>query len=103
MELNGYRERTLNDYQLIFTQFAEAVKVQYLEEITVDTIYQWLESMKVSQSTKSTRLKCLKAVLGKCHNNGWLPSKFWLTVQIKLDKKLKLVQSREIYTYYFHC
>ncbi|MET3658600.1 tyrosine-type recombinase/integrase [Sporosarcina psychrophila] len=89
MKLNGYRERTLNDYNLIFIKFAEITEVQYLEEITVSSIYEWLESMDVSQSTKSTRLKCLKAVLGKCYNNGWYQSKFWLTVQIKLDKKVK--------------
>nr|WP_231885794.1 phage integrase SAM-like domain-containing protein [Sporosarcina psychrophila] len=89
MKLNGYRERTLNDYELIFNKFAEITGVQYLEEITVDTIYKWLGSMKVSQSTKSTRLKCLKAVLGKCYHNGWYDSQFWFTVQIKLDKKVK--------------
>jgi len=89
MKLNGYRERTLSDYTLIFNKFAEITRVQYLEEITVSSIYEWLESMEVSQSTKSTRLKCLKAVLGKCYNNGWYQSKFWLTVQIKLDKKVK--------------
>lgn len=89
MKLNGYRERTLNVYELIFNKFAEITRVQYLEEITVSSIYEWLESMKVSQSTKSTRLKCLKAVLRKCYNNGWYQSKFWLTVQTKLDKKVK--------------
>ncbi|MFC4797751.1 phage integrase SAM-like domain-containing protein [Neobacillus sp. GCM10023253] len=89
MTLNSYRERTLNDYILIFNHFLKATNVKYLEEITVDIIYRWLDSMNVSASTKSTRLKCLKAVLGKCFNNGWLQSKFWLTVQIKLDKKVK--------------
>lgn len=89
MKLNGYRERTLNDYNLIFSNFVKRTGVQYLEDITVDTIYKWLDSMNVSQSTKSTRLKCLKAVLSKCYNNGWYQSKFWLTVQIKLDKKVK--------------
>lgn len=90
MQLNGYRERTLNDYILIFNQFLESTGTKYLEEITVNTIYRWLDSMKVSPSTKSTRLKCLKAVLSKCFNQ-WLDSKskFWLTVQIKLDKQVK--------------
>lgn len=55
MKLNGYRERTLNNYNLIFNKFAEITGVQYLEEITVDTIYKWIGSRKVSQSTKSTR------------------------------------------------
>lgn len=89
MKLNGYRERTLNDYNLIFSKFVEITGVEYLDEITIDTIYTWLNSMEVSQSTKSTRLKCLKAVLSKFYNNGWYQAKFWLTVQIKLDKKVK--------------
>lgn len=45
--------------------------------------------MSVADSTKLTQLKCLKAVLGKCHNNGWFPIKFWLNIQIKVDKKVK--------------
>ncbi|MGM9944760.1 MAG: site-specific integrase [Lysinibacillus sp.] len=89
MRLNGYRERTLNDYNLIFNHFTEATGVKYLEEITVTKIYEWLDSMNVSNSTKLTRLKCFKAVLGKCFNNSWFQSKFWLTVQIKVDKKIK--------------
>ncbi|WP_367281339.1 phage integrase SAM-like domain-containing protein [Planococcus shenhongbingii] len=73
MRLNGYRERTLKDYNVIFRKFVETTGVEYLEEITVNTIYTWLNNMNVSQSTKSTRLKCLKAVLSKFYNNGWLP------------------------------
>ncbi|MEQ6354622.1 site-specific integrase [Lysinibacillus sp. M3] len=55
----------------------------------MNTIYKWFESLNVTDSTKLTRLKCLKAVLGKCHNNGWLPIKFWLNIQIKVDKVVK--------------
>jgi hypothetical protein len=39
MKLSGHRERTLNDYNLIFNKLTEITGVQYLEEITVDTIY----------------------------------------------------------------
>lgn len=39
MKLNGYRERTLNDYHFIFNNFAEAVEIRYLEDINVNTIY----------------------------------------------------------------
>lgn len=86
---DGYRERTLKDYKIIFNQFVEAAGIKYVEEINVNTIYKWLESINVTDSTKLTRLKCLKAVLGKCQNNGWLPIKFWLNIQIKVDKKVK--------------
>lgn len=89
MSLNGYRERTLNDYLRIFNHFLGASKVETLEEITVDTIYKWLESMNVSNQTKLTRLKCLKAILSKCYNNGWYQTKFWSVIQIKVDKKIK--------------
>lgn len=52
------------------TEFRKITNVEYLEEITTDTIYLWLDSMQVSNQTKLTRLKCLKAILGKCFNNG---------------------------------
>lgn len=89
MTLNGYRERTLKDYITIFNHFLKTTEVKTLEEITIDTIYQWLDGMNVAPSTKNIRLKCLKAILSKCHSNGWLASKFWLTIQIKLDKQIK--------------
>jgi site-specific recombinase XerD len=89
MTLNGYRERTLKDYLYVFNHFLKVTNVKTLEEITVAHIYQWLDDMNVTAQTKSTRLKCLKAILTKSFNNGWLPSKFWLTIQIKVDKKVK--------------
>lgn len=95
MKMNGYRERTLKDYMVIFNHFVEVTNVTYIEEINVNHIYKWLEISNVSDSTKLTRLKCLKAVLGKCHNNGWLPVKFWLNVQIKVDKVVKKGSTNE--------
>ena len=53
MKLNGYRERILNDYNLIFNIFVEMTDVEYLADISVDTIYKWLEDMNVSKSTKA--------------------------------------------------
>jgi hypothetical protein len=45
--------------------------------------------MEVSNATKLICLKCLKAFLGKCFDNGWLPMKFWLSINIKVDKNIK--------------
>ncbi|WP_262381109.1 tyrosine-type recombinase/integrase [Bacillus infantis] len=45
--------------------------------------------MAVFNQTKLTRLKCLKAILGKCFNNGWFSSKFWHGINIKVEKKVK--------------
>lgn len=89
MQVSGYRERTITDYSNYMAQFRKVTNVEYLEEITTDTIYLWLDSMDVSNQTKLTRLKCLKAILGKCFNNGWFSSKFWHGINIKVDKKVK--------------
>ncbi|MDR7248953.1 hypothetical protein AB0R87_12975 [Bacillus pumilus] len=77
MKVSGYRGRTITDYIRYMTQFRKITNVEYLEEITTDTIYLWLDSMQVSNQTKLTRLKCLMAILGKCFNNGWLKVLAW--------------------------
>ncbi|MCA1011459.1 tyrosine-type recombinase/integrase [Halobacillus halophilus] len=89
MRVSGYRERTIADYIRYMTLFKKITKVQYLEDINTDTIYFWLDSMDVSNQTKLTRLKCLKAILGKCFNNGWFTSNFWHGINVKVDKKVK--------------
>ncbi len=47
-------------------------------EIALETIVRQME-LNVSDSTKLTRLKSLKAILSKFHNS-WLPIKFWLNI-----------------------
>ncbi|MGY3189728.1 tyrosine-type recombinase/integrase [Lysinibacillus sp. TE18511] len=89
MKLNGIRKRTIDDYNLNFTQFIEFNELTYLDQITTDTIYNWLDSMNVSDVTKKNRLKCLKAVLSKCLDNGWFEHKFWNTIQIRIDRTIK--------------
>ncbi|WP_047981673.1 tyrosine-type recombinase/integrase [Ornithinibacillus contaminans] len=89
MKVSGYRDRTITDYLNYMGQFRKVTNVKYLEEITTDSIYSWLNSMDVSNQTKLTRLKCLKAILGKCFNNGWVQSKFWHGINIKVDKQVK--------------
>ncbi|PKH11468.1 site-specific integrase [Planomicrobium sp. MB-3u-38] len=89
MQVSGFRERTMKDYLLHWNHFAKITGTTYLSEITVDTIYAWLGSMVVSNQTKLTRLKCLKAILTKCFDNGWLEQKFWKTINIKVDKNVK--------------
>jgi site-specific recombinase XerD len=97
MQVSGFRERTIKDYQLHWNHFAKVTGVTYLTEITADTIYIWLGSMAVSNQTKLTRLKCLKAILTKCFDNGWLEQKFWKPINIKVDKNVKKGStSREI-------
>lgn len=89
MEVSGHRARTISDYRLHVNHFVEVTGVNYLNEITANHIYTWLHSMSVSNQTKLTRLKCLKAFLSKCFNNGWLHTKFWTNITIKVDNKVK--------------
>lgn len=89
MQTSGYRERTMKDYETIVHNFQKVAYVEYLEDIKADTIYRWLGSMTVSNQTKLTRLKALKSFLSKCFNNGWYKSKFWQSINVKVDKKVK--------------
>jgi site-specific recombinase XerD len=90
MEIMAYRERTISDYRLHVKHFADTVVIEHLSEISNEVILKWLASMGVSNQTKLTRLKCLKAFLTRCFDNGWFKSKFWKTVNVKVDSEIKV-------------
>lgn len=89
MRIAGNRIRTIESYDYIFNQFVQLNKLEYVEDITADSIYEYLGSLEVAQQTKLIRLKSIKAVLSKFHNNGWMKQKFWSTINIKIDKQVK--------------
>jgi integrase/recombinase XerD len=89
MKVSGNRSRTISDYVLHVEHFQSITNVKYIADITADAIYRWLDSMNVSNQTKLTRLKCLKAFLSRCFDNGWIQIKFWKTINIKVDHKVK--------------
>lgn len=89
MRIGGNRIRTIESYDYIFNQFVQFNKLEYVEDISADSIYDYLGSLEVAQQTKLIRLKSIKAVLSKFHNNGWMKQKFWSTINIKIDKKVK--------------
>ena len=89
MRIAGNRIRTIESYDYIFNQFVQFNKLEYVEDITADSIYEYLGSLEVAQQTKLIRLKSIKAVLSKFHNNGWMKQKFWSTINIKIDKQIK--------------
>lgn len=45
--------------------------------------------MDVSNSTKLIRLKSLKAVLGRFYDRGYFRTRFWASVKIRVDSKVK--------------
>jgi site-specific recombinase XerD len=89
MQVCGFRERTIKDYNLHMNHLCTITSATYLHEITNELIYVWLDSMKVSNQTKLIRLKCLKAILSKCFDNGWITQKYWKSINIKVDKNVK--------------
>ncbi|MDN0190943.1 hypothetical protein QI003_07425 [Bacillus stercoris] len=89
MEVVGSRKRTMSDYRLHVTNFMKSEGLTFLDEITTQSIYLWLEKMDVSSQTRLIRLKCLKAFLSRCFDNGWFETKFWKSINIKVDKQVK--------------
>lgn len=89
MRIARNRQRTIESYEYIFLQFASINKIEYVEDITAESIYHYLDSLQVTPATKLIRLKSTKAVLSKFYNNGWLKEKFWNNIHIKIDKEVK--------------
>lgn len=89
MQTSGYRIRTMKDYETIVLNFQKTTNIEYIDEVKIETIYEWLDSMQVTNQTKLTRLKAFKSFLSKCFNNGWYNSKLWQTINVKVDKKVK--------------
>ncbi|MFP7375769.1 phage integrase SAM-like domain-containing protein [Bacillus paralicheniformis] len=83
------RVRDLDTQRFYVTHFRESESLTYIDEISTDDLYNWLEKIYVSKQTQLTRLKCLKAFLSRCFDNGWIDTKFWKTVNVKVDKYVK--------------
>ncbi|MGD7021499.1 tyrosine-type recombinase/integrase [Rossellomorea vietnamensis] len=89
MEISGNRPRTISDYNVYVKHFAQTITIKYVDQLNADHVYEWLASMDVSKQTKLTRLKCLKAFLSRCFDNGWIERKFWRPINIKVDNVVK--------------
>ncbi|WP_239456750.1 phage integrase N-terminal SAM-like domain-containing protein [Exiguobacterium sp. N4-1P] len=70
MRIAGNRIRTIESYDYIINQFLKFNKLEFVEGITVESMYSYLDFINVSHQTKLIRLKSIKAVLCKFHNNG---------------------------------
>lgn len=89
-KLSGLRARTIQTYNYNFNRFVDVTKVEYLHQINSQKIYDFLASLgDVKDSSLNGILKQIKAVLSKCHDNGWYSSKFWMNLKIKVNKTVK--------------
>lgn len=89
MRASGMRERTILDYETYVLDFVKKTDIDFLVAINADSIYEWLSTMKVKDTTKRVRLKCFCAFLSKCFNNGWLTDMFWRSIRIRVDEPIK--------------
>ena len=89
MELSGLRPRTILDYRRYVAALAETCNIRLLNEINAQSIYTYLSSLKVANSTKLIRLKCIKAFLERCLGNGWIERPYWRDINIKVSTPVK--------------
>lgn len=87
MSLGGRRPRTIHAMEADVKAYMRVTGQELLADISTESIYLWLDSYQnVKDITRRSRLKTLKAFLGKCNENGWLPVKFWTSINIKVDE-----------------
>lgn len=89
MPLSGNRPRTIESYDFAFSEFIRITGVEYVEDITADKLYDYLNAIDVSRATKLVRLKSIRAVLNRFFDNRWIDYRFWSSIQIKIDKQVK--------------
>lgn len=89
MEVAGLRPRTISDYETYVTDFSAKTDTKYMKDIDSGVIYEWLASMNVKPQTKLIRLKCLRAFLERCFDNGWFIDRFWRHITIRVDTPVK--------------
>lgn len=77
MTTAGLRPRTISDYETYVKDFSNKTGVESLTDMSADSIYEWLALMNVKPQTKLIHIKCLRAFLGRCYDNGWIADRFW--------------------------
>lgn len=70
-------------------QFTTIQDIAYVDKITHDSIYSYLNHGDIVQQTRLTRYKTISAVLNRFFNNGWLQTRFWKLISVKVDKRIK--------------
>lgn len=78
------RPRTIQTYEISFKQFIKACNIEYVADIDVNSLYDFLESLEgLALSTKRVRLKAV------IFENGGINRTFGRSVDVKVAKKLQ--------------
>lgn len=90
MKISGIRQVTSHEYIYIMKRFAKEMDLVYLDEITMGVLFEWLSKLgNVSNVTKQSKLRVLKAVLNRFYDNGWFEKNWWKPLKIKVDEQIK--------------
>lgn len=90
MRLSNIRPQTIKEYEYNYNRFVETMQIDYLDEITLESLYGFLNSLgDVNDVTKQSKVRKLKAVFNRFHDNGWINRRFWKDLKIKVDNKIK--------------
>ncbi len=91
MRLSGIRKATISEYIYTFNRLVDAMEIEYVDDIKLESIFGWLGSLgDISDVSKQSRLRVIKAVLNRFYDNGWIEKNFWKDVRIRVDTKIKL-------------
>lgn len=91
MRLSGVRKATISEYIYTFNRLVYSMKIEYVDDIKLESIFSWLASLgDISDVSKQSRLRVIKAVLNRLFDNGWIERNFWKDVRIRVDTKIKL-------------
>lgn len=90
MKISGLRAVTTQEYIYVMSRFTKEMELFYLDEITLDTLFGWLSKLgDVSNVTKQSKLRVIKAVLNRFYDNGWYEKNWWKDLKIKTDEQIK--------------
>lgn len=85
----GLRDTTINDYRKWWNKYTVFNEVKFIDELDSKTIYNWLDSMNVQNSTKRIRLKAIKAILNRMYKARIIDTDFFSQIKIKVDEQIK--------------
>src|SRR5699024_10911807 len=83
------RQATLRDYRRFFFQYVEFNHFKFVDEFDSESIYRWLASMNVKDTTKRIRLKAIKACFNRLFNADIISNKFYKNITIKVNEEVK--------------
>jgi len=90
LKITGIRKVTAYEFIHTIKRFTNDMELEFVEDITLEVLLEWLSKLgDISNVTKNSRLRVIKAVLNRMYDNGWFEKNWWKPLKIKTDEKIK--------------